>query len=109
MKMQTLYEDPFNVTVKDLDFTLSAQAHFGKMTFWNYQGQISNFDAYEIRIHSPSEHTLNEKHTDVEMQIYHKDRYGKQGVLSIFFDDQQSKNAHSEVLEHFILDKNESQ
>ena len=40
----------------------------------------------DIRFHTPSEHTFNNTHRDVEMQIFHEGRNGRKAIASIFFD-----------------------
>jgi carbonic anhydrase len=59
-----LYDGSFHDTVK-LNFTK------GKLTFLDVDGSMSYYKFTEFHIHSPSDHTFNGKHYNVEMHLVH--------------------------------------
>ena len=79
-----LYDGSFHDTVK-LNFTK------GKLTFLDVDGNMSYYKFTEFHIHSPSDHTFNGKHYNVEMHLVHSlithdPTKSEEAVVAIFFD-----------------------
>lgn len=72
--------------------------HGGPLALWNEKKDIHIFNIHYVHFHSPSEHTLNGTHYDLEMHIVHKDEYtGETAVLCVFFDTKATGN-HSRFI-----------
>lgn len=77
-----------------------------------YSAATNEFKANQFRFHHPSEHTVNGKYYDLEMQIYHDAKEFndtaniKYGAVALFFSvknyDQSISTAENETIKDFI-------
>ena len=60
----------------------------GELTLTFADGSRKMFEPLQLNFHSPSEHTVDGKHFDLEMQMVHlhKEDLSIGAVLSVFFD-----------------------
>ena len=59
----------------------------GMIDVYDQENNLSRFYLRSISFRTPSEHTVNGKHYDLEMQMIHVDKKQVEGaVVSIFFD-----------------------
>merc|ERR1712070_44095 len=66
-----------------------------------------DFKPYEARFHAPSEHKLDGKQFDMEMQIMHKDTAGNQVGMSVFMQVSSNipkTNFYVQNFGHFFMD-----
>lgn len=61
------------------------KGNFGKM-FFKYKRQETVYVAEEVTFKFPSEHSINGKHKDAEVQIKHKSEEGNHLVVSILLE-----------------------
>lgn len=43
----------------------------GTLTLWDQDGEMRIYNAVQMHIHAPSEHTFNGEHRDLELHLVH--------------------------------------
>ena len=57
------------------------------MAFWDEYEKLFTFKMMSFHVHSPSEHTFDESHYDVEVHLVHRNpNNGHLAVLAVYFD-----------------------
>lgn len=55
-----------NISAIFEDYMIKLKGNFGRLITWD----LIQYDAYEMQFHTSSEHTINRKHYDLEVQIH---------------------------------------
>lgn len=99
-KLKAIMDDYENYHKSDDEKYVERKEHTLEMPFTDGNLKLTFFDGkkaeaspLKLKIHSPSEHTINGKHMDLEMQIVHQFSDGTLGaVVGIFFDHEEGGN-----------------
>jgi len=82
------YTDESAVSVEHAVHSISADITTGELVVNFDDGVRTSYTPIQLHLHSPSEHTILDKHYDLELHIVHKhknsDKIG--AVIAIFFD-----------------------
>lgn len=83
----TDHKEITNATVAKLNNHYHVFFTNGMMVTWDTYSTHSIYKPLSFHVHSPSEHTFNGEHYDLELHIVHKHvRVNEFAVLAIFFD-----------------------
>jgi carbonic anhydrase len=81
----------------------------GSLAFEGPEGDVSFFKISEMRIHAPSEHTVNGENMDVELQLYHQAYNGSTiAVVSLFFDTHEGGDKTSNFINSLLLSRRDN-
>eukprot|EP00347_Sterkiella_histriomuscorum_P001009 403373689 len=93
------------VAFKDLVNTFQTAFTDGAISFWNYEAEPETFQLLQFHVHSPSEHTFDGKHYDLEIHFVHKHfSDNKLAVLSVQFDVEDGGDRDNEFITALKLD-----
>ena len=78
----------------------------GTLELTSADGIKSLYEPLQLNFHSPSEHTVNGRHYDLEMQMVHlhKEDLSIGAILSVFFD-RSASNESNEFIRSLQIDK----
>lgn len=62
----------------------------------------------QFHFHTPSEHTVNGKHFDMEMHMVHKDKDGNLAVVGILINKGKENTNFSNIVKHIPAHKSEA-
>lgn len=96
------YEEFVNVTVENITNTIKCDIEHldGFFVVYEDQRDVEVFQPLQFHFHSPSEHTFDGKHYDLELHIYHISIDKKhKSVLAVFFDTQVGGNTTSSFID----------
>lgn len=84
-----LQEPKGNITLHNDGYKLIIEGDFGSISHGAH-----TFNAYEIHIHHPSEHTFNEDEirSPMEIQIICKDKFGNRAGIAVLFEISEKDN-----------------
>lgn len=106
--MKLLIADgPFtNVTVNNQTETYKILTTNGKFTFRDPNETVKYYTLSNIHMHSPSEHTFDGKHYDLEVHLVHtSSESGRYGVLALFFDKEEGGEEDNPFIEALSIGK----
>lgn len=76
--------------------------HYGTITLKLTSGPDATYTAHQFHFHSPSEHSFNGHHTDLEMHIVHFTENNHLAVIALFFNVSYSEDAENEFIASVI-------
>lgn len=81
------------MTVADTHTSLKVTKSLGYVNLYNQDHKYFLFDTLQFHFHSPSEHTIDGEHRDLELHIVHRKHEGTDlAVIGIFFDREKGGN-----------------
>ena len=72
---------------------------------WDVENELSLYKLISMSIHGPSEHTFNEEHLSVEIQLVFEEFNSSQIVIAAFFlDEEEGGDKHNNFIESMEFD-----
>ena len=100
-------QDPLvNATVTDLGTTWQVNFKTGSLAFWTENhDEVKLFNVLQFHMHSPSEHTFDGDHYDMELHIVHQSYDQKElAVLGVLFDLEEGGEHPNDFIASLKLD-----
>jgi carbonic anhydrase len=101
--MITADSDPVKTNVIDTHGAPKVSFTDGSLAFWDFENMIHTYQLLQFHLHTPSEHTFNGKHYDVELHLVHQSFEGNLAVIAVFFDRKAGGNMLNVFLDSMKL------
>lgn len=104
------YEDPLDIETEMENETSSLYLNLeddeGDFIIYDEDGNKAEYEPYFVAFHAPSEHTVDGKHYDLEMQIVNSNpSLTEMAAISVFFDTKVGGTTESLFLKGLLTAK----